>query len=118
MNYDELAKTLKALSDPNRVKIVDILSCGTLCACDVLEFFDFTQPTLSHHIKVLSEVGLVSTEKKGTWHYYTINYEKVEEIEKSCHELFHESENCICHSKPKHDLDENGQIIEVEKARK
>lgn len=55
---------MKALSDPKRVKILDIISCGELCACDILEQFDFTQPTLSHHIKVLVNAGLVNVEKK------------------------------------------------------
>ena len=58
-NYDENAKILKAVADANRLKIIDILSCGELCACDILENFDFTQPTLSHHMKVLADVGLV-----------------------------------------------------------
>ena len=53
MNYDEMSVMLKALADPKRLKIIDILSCGSLCACDILDHFDFTQPTLSHHIKVL-----------------------------------------------------------------
>ena len=59
MNYEENAKIIKALSDPNRLKIIDILSCGEKCACDILEHFDFTQPTLSHHMKVLMDCGLV-----------------------------------------------------------
>ena len=50
--YEKNSKILKALSDPNRLKIIDILSCGERCACEILEHFDFTQPTLSHHMKV------------------------------------------------------------------
>lgn len=53
MNYEDMSKTLKALADPKRLKIIDLLSCGSLCACDILDHFDFTQPTLSHHMKVL-----------------------------------------------------------------
>ena len=56
-NYEENAKIIKALSDPSRLKIIDILSCGEKCACDILEHFDFTQPTLSHHMKVLMDCG-------------------------------------------------------------
>lgn len=58
MNYDEMSVMLKALADPKRLKIIDILSCGSLCACDILDHFDFTQPTLSHHIKVLEKLVL------------------------------------------------------------
>ena len=66
MTYEEYAKVAKALSEPKRVKILDMLSCGEMCACDILEHFDFTQPTLSHHIKILVEAGLVTAEKRGT----------------------------------------------------
>lgn len=53
MNYEEMSVILKALADPKRLKIIDLLSCGSLCACDILDHFEFTQPTLSHHMKVL-----------------------------------------------------------------
>lgn len=46
MTYESYAKIAKALSEPKRVKILDMLSCGEMCACDILEHFDFTQPTL------------------------------------------------------------------------
>ncbi|MGU3670530.1 As(III)-sensing metalloregulatory transcriptional repressor ArsR, partial [Staphylococcus saprophyticus] len=51
MSYQELATILKVLSDPSRLEIIDLLSCGELCACDLLEHFQFSQPTLSHHMK-------------------------------------------------------------------
>ena len=63
---------LKALADENRLKIVDLLSGGTLCACDILDHFDFTQPTLSHHMQVLQNAGIVTAEKSGKWQYYTL----------------------------------------------
>lgn len=99
MTYEEYAAVAKALSDPKRVKILDMLSCGAMCACDILEHFDFTQPTLSHHIKVLSQAGLVIVEKKGTWHNYSINTEKAEQyIQGTVHLLTH-STDCICEIK-------------------
>ena len=73
MDYNSYAKVMKALSDPKRVKIVDMLSNGKLCACAILEQINFTQPTLSHHIKVLVTAELVTVEKIGTWHYYSLN---------------------------------------------
>lgn len=97
MNYELIAEKMKALSDPNRVKILDLLSCETLCACDLLEHFDFTQPTLSHHIKVLRDAGLVITEKKGTWHHYSINKELTDEFMHTLQHVFSNTESCICH---------------------
>ncbi|WP_414839095.1 ArsR/SmtB family transcription factor [Carnobacterium sp. TMP28] len=80
MDYEAYAKVMKALSDPKRVKIIDMLSYGALCACDILEQFDFTQPTLSHHIKVLVDSGLVTVEKTGTWHHYSLNEMKMDQL--------------------------------------
>lgn len=70
----------KALSDPNRIKIMEMLSDGELCACKILEEFDFTQPTLSHHMSVLSRCGLVSSRKEGQWTHYSINQDRVREM--------------------------------------
>lgn len=96
MDYEAYAKIAKALSEPKRVKILDLLSCDEMCACDILEHFDFTQPTLSHHIKVLTEAGLVTAEKRGTWHHYSINEEVVRQyIQGTVHLLTH-SEDCVC----------------------
>lgn len=60
----KIAMSLKALAEPNRLKIVDLLSCGTKCACDLLEHFDFSQPALSHHMKVLEKAEIITVEKK------------------------------------------------------
>lgn len=97
MNYESYAKVMKALSDPSRVQIMDMLSCGRLCACDLLEHFDFTQPTLSHHIKVLKDAGLVETEKAGTWHYYSTNQTFVAEVRAFSQEIFSATEYCVCY---------------------
>ena len=78
--YEVNAKIFKALSDPNRLKILEILSCGEKCACNILEYFDFTQPTLSHHMKVLIDCGLVLSRKEGTWNYYTLNDSNANEL--------------------------------------
>lgn len=74
-NFDLNAKIFKALGDSSRLKIIDILSCEEMCACDILKYFDFTQPTLSHHMKVLTECGIVVTRKEGTWNYYRLSCE-------------------------------------------
>ncbi|MDH6365858.1 ArsR family transcriptional regulator [Enterococcus sp. PF1-24] len=72
MNYQQLSTILKALSDPNRLKIVELLSKNSLCACDILVYFDFTQPTLSHHMKILERANIISVEKEGNWHHYSL----------------------------------------------
>lgn len=71
--YEENSKLIKCIADPKRLEIIDILSKGEKCACDILDYFQFTQPTLSHHMKVLISCGLVENEKRGKWQYYRLN---------------------------------------------
>lgn len=66
-------KVFKALSDRNRFSIIRMLAGGELCACVLLKDLDITQPTLSHHMSVLAECGLVNVRKSGVWSYYSIN---------------------------------------------
>jgi len=69
----EYVLILKALADETRLKIVTMLTEGKTCACKLLEEFHFTQPTLSYHMKQLTDSELVVGEKKGNWVYYSIN---------------------------------------------
>ena len=71
--YTETAKILKAISDPKRLRIVDMLSCGELCACKILEAFHITQPTLSHDMRVLIEAGIVMDRREGKIIFYLFN---------------------------------------------
>lgn len=71
-NYGQYSTIFKALSDETRIKILDILSHGELCACNILEEFDITQPTLSYHMKILCESRLVESRKEGIWMKYSI----------------------------------------------
>ena len=64
MNEMDIALICKALGDANRLKIVKMLSDGEKCGCKLLESFEITQPTLSHHMKILCECGLVETRKE------------------------------------------------------
>jgi len=73
MTCNEVAVICKAMSDANRLSILEMLTRGEQCACRILEQHRITQPTLSHHMKVLSDCGLVTTRKEGKWSYYTIN---------------------------------------------
>lgn len=73
MNETEIASICKALGDANRLKIIEILSDGEKCACKLLEAFAITQPTLSHHMKVLCDCGLVVARKEGKWSHYSLS---------------------------------------------
>ena len=96
LGYEENSKVIKALSDSNRLKIIDILSCGERCACDILEQFDFTQPTLSHHMKVLMECGIVNCRKDGIWSYYSLNIADCNKLILFLTNLITDTDECIC----------------------
>ena len=95
--YIKYAQQFKVLSDPNRLMIVDMLSCGELCACVILEKFNITQPTLSHHMKSLCGSKIVSGRKEGKWMYYSLNSEMVQSLKAFLDEATTAKENCICH---------------------
>ena len=76
--YTGIAKVFKALSDPKRVKIVDLLSCGEMCGCVLLKCFEITQPTLAHDMKVLTEAGIVTSRREGKKTIYALNKEAIE----------------------------------------
>lgn len=78
-NYEQQVLCFKALSDETRLQILEMLTMGELCACNILEKFNFTQPTLSYHMKLLSQAGLVSGRKEGKWTYYSLNDENLKE---------------------------------------
>lgn len=67
-----LADRLKALADPTRLRMLDLLAQQgqPLCVCDITSQFDLHQPTISHHLRILREAGLISGEKRGVWSYY------------------------------------------------
>lgn len=76
-----LADRLKALADPTRIGIVNCLARSPeLCVCNLTDAFGLSQPTISHHLKVLREAGLVEAEKRGTWSYYRLNRDAVAEL--------------------------------------
>lgn len=77
INY---ALVFKALGDEIRIKIFNMLKEDTLCACKILESFSITQPTLSYHMKIMCDSGLVNVAKDGIWSYYSINKDAVDKI--------------------------------------
>ena len=95
--YIDAAKMLKAISDPNRLRIVDMLSCGELCACRILEEFHISQPTLSHDMRVLLEAGIVIDRRDGKNTYYRLDSEALNRLQATLDGIFNESPDCICH---------------------
>jgi ArsR family transcriptional regulator, arsenate/arsenite/antimonite-responsive transcriptional repressor len=67
-----LARAFKALGDPVRLRLLSLITsaAGEICVCDLTGAFDLTGPTISHHLKVLREAGLIDCERRGTWVYY------------------------------------------------
>ncbi len=94
--YQAYAAVFKALGDPKRAMIVDMLSCGELCACKILESFHMSQSTLSHHMKILCECGLVNARNEGKWTYYSLNEETVNKLKQFLCTITSDKENCIC----------------------
>jgi len=110
MNEEKISEICKALGEPTRLKIINLLTNGEQCACRLLDEFHITQPTLSHHMKILSKTGLVSVRREGKWAYYSIHccmfkdfksyFEKI-----TCYkDRINKTENstCCCNSKEEH----------------
>ena len=95
--YVDTSKMLKAISDPKRLRIVDMLSCGELCACVILESFSVTQPTLSHDMKVLSEAGLITVRREGKNIYYALNKNSLKAMHETLGRIIEEKPDCICY---------------------
>src|SRR5689334_17962410 len=77
-----MAEIAKALGDPVRVQLIDVLRrhAGKVCVCELVPLFDLSQPTVSHHLKVLRTAGLVGSERQGLWAYYYVIPDALEEL--------------------------------------
>ena len=96
INY---TKVFKALGDPKRAMIVDMLSCEELCACKILEEFEMSQSTLSHHMKVLCQCGLVTGREEGKWTYYSLDADMVHKTKRFFCHITSDVENYTCKEK-------------------
>ena len=79
----ELSRLFKAMGDPVRLRLLSLIAShagGEACVCDLSGVFDLTGPTISHHLKVLREAGLISGERRGTWIYYRVLPEALERL--------------------------------------
>ena len=79
---ERLAKVAKALGDPIRLQLVDVLRkhAGKVCVCELTPLFDVGQPTVSHHLRVLRDAGIVDCERPGLWAYYYVLPDALEEL--------------------------------------
>jgi ArsR family transcriptional regulator len=79
---DRIAAVAKALGDPIRLQLVDVLRkhAGKVCVCELVPLFDLSQPTVSHHLKVLRDAGLVDSERRGLWAYYYVIPDALEDL--------------------------------------
>lgn len=80
MTREDVSLICKAMSDANRLHIIEMLTTGEKCGCELLDELHVTQPTLSHHMKVLAACGLVSSRKEGKWQHYSINCARFSEF--------------------------------------
>jgi ArsR family transcriptional regulator len=79
----ELARVFKALGDPVRLRLASLIAShegGEACVCDLTDAFDLSGPTISHHLRVLREAGLITGERRGTWVYYRIRPEALRRL--------------------------------------
>ncbi|HET9200127.1 MAG TPA: metalloregulator ArsR/SmtB family transcription factor [Dehalococcoidia bacterium] len=78
-NSSDMVEVLKALADETRLGIVKMLAAHDepLCVCHIVDAFELSQPTISHHLKLLREAGLISSEKRGLWAYYSLERSKL-----------------------------------------
>jgi ArsR family transcriptional regulator len=77
-----MARVAKALGEPIRLQLVDVLRkhAGKVCVCELVPLFDVEQPTVSHHLKVLRDAGIVGSEREGLWAYYYVKPEALKEL--------------------------------------
>ena len=96
INYTDTSKVLKAISDPKRLRIVDMLSCGELCATEIQSAFDVGQSTISHDMKILMDAEIVKDRKRGKYTCYSLNEELLTSTMGSMQEIFSSGAGCIC----------------------
>ncbi len=100
--FEQNARVFKALCDPNRLMIIEMLRGGEKCACDLLEELNISQSTLSHHMKILCESGVVNCRRDGKWMYYSLSKKGCETLHSLLAEMMESAvltdmcEGCDC----------------------
>ena len=90
MDNKRIASMFKAFCDENRIQILELLQGGERCACSLLEEMQITQPTLSHHMKILCDSGVVIGRKEGKWMHYSISKDGLENVINYLDEMMNE----------------------------
>jgi ArsR family transcriptional regulator len=93
MNQD-MARLFKALSDENRLKIIELLLRGELCGCMLIDKLDIQQPTLSYHLRILTEAGLTTSFREGNMIKYHVNIEVIDQVMKFLDGFHHVDPTC------------------------
>ena len=93
MDKKRIASMFKAFCDENRLQIIELLRDGERCACSILDEMQITQPTLSHHMKILCDSEVVVGRKEGKWMHYSISEEGLENVMKYLNELMENTKN-------------------------
>ena len=93
-NYTETAAIFKAFCDENRIRILEMLQTGEKCACKLLEELNVTQPTLSNHMKILCDSGIVESRKEGKWTHYKISNNGRNNVLKLLEEITNTNSSC------------------------
>ena len=98
MDEKRIAAIFKAFCDENRIRIIKLLRSGEKCACKLLEELNISQSTLSHHMKILCDSGIVASRKEGTWMHYSISSDGARTAKELLTELTTVTggEECIC----------------------
>ena len=87
MKAEELSLLASALSDTNRIEILKMLASKELCACHILSYLGISQPTLSYHMKLMTEAGLVSASRRGKWTFYSISRDRLNAFAHAINEI-------------------------------
>lgn len=95
-SYKEFATIFKALSDETRLRVVDMLSCREMSACDILSNFTLSQSTLSYHMKILIEAKVVNARREGLWTKYSINDDTFNRVMEFILDLYKMKDKCVC----------------------
>lgn len=95
----EQAKLMRALGEPVRLAIMDMISCGEMCACNLLDKLTISQSTLSHHMRILIQAELVIARKDATWVYYSVDPKRVSELHSTLDAILMPKPNCVCEDK-------------------
>lgn len=97
--YEKNANVFKAFCDENRLMILELLQTGEKCACKLLEDLNIAQSTLSHHMKILCDSGVVNARKEGKWTYYSINEQGsayAKELLDKITKIYNTEQDCSC----------------------